>query len=74
MRTLFLRVQFVAQFPAGTGFRPKKIFIGFFRWDFEFSSTEAFRKKDEHFRYKLMVLAGFLDKNRPRESNFCSGE
>ena len=39
----------------------KKNYIGFFRWDFQFSSTEAYWRKYEHFRYKLMVLAGFLD-------------
>ena len=56
------QVQFVAQFPAGTSFRPKKTYIGIFRWNFEFLSTEAFQKKDKHFCYELMVLEGSLDK------------
>ena len=52
-------VQCVAQFPAGTSVRPKKSKLGYFRWDFNCSSTEAIRRKNEHLRYQVMVLAGF---------------
>jgi len=32
-------IQCVAQFPAGTSFRPKKRKLDYFRWDFNSSST-----------------------------------
>ena len=44
-RVIFITLQCVAQFPAGTSFRPKKGKLGYFRWDFNSSSTEAIRRK-----------------------------
>ena len=67
-------VQCVAQFPAGTSFRPKKSKLGYFRWHFNSSSTEAIRQKNKHLRYQLMVLVGFLVEKRANKNGFCSGE
>ena len=67
-------LQCVAQFPAGTSFRPKKGKLGYFRWDFNSSSTEAIRQKDKHLRYQLMVLVGILVEKRANKNGFCSGE
>ena len=67
-------IQCVAQFPAGTSFRPKKIKLCYFRWDFNSSSTEAIPQKNKHLRYQLMVLVGFLVEKRANKNGFCSGE
>jgi len=56
------------QFPA------KKRKLGYFQWDFNSSSTEAIRRKNKHLCYQLMVLAGFLIKQRANKKGFCSGE
>lgn len=67
--------KFVAQIPTDTSFRPKKTYIGIFRWYFEFSSTEAFRKKGEHSHHKIDGFGVLFDQETAeRESNFCSGE
>ena len=52
------------QFPA------KKGKLGYFRCDFNSSSTEAIRRKSEHLRYQLMVLAGFLVEKRENRRDF----
>ena len=67
-------VQCVAQFPAGTSFRPKKSKLGFFRWDFNSSSTEAIRQKNKHICYQLIVLVGFLIEKRVNKKGFYSGK
>ena len=46
----------------------------YFRWDFNFSSTEAICQKNKHLRYQLMVLVGFLVEKRANMKGFCSGE
>lgn len=60
-------VHYVAQFPA------KKTWIIFVEIC-NFSSTEAYQRKNERLSYKLIVLAGFLDQKRPSKDEFCSGE
>ena len=67
-------VQCVAQIPAGTSFWPKKSKLGYFRWNFNSSSTEAIRQKNKHLRYQLMLLVGFLVEKRANKNGFCSGE
>ena len=66
------KVQCVAQFPAGTSFRPKKSKLGYFRWDFNSSSTEAIRQKNKHLRYQLIILVGLLVDKRANKKGFCS--
>ena len=74
MRAILSLLQCVAQFPAGTSFRPKKSKLGYFRWDLNSSSTETIRQKNKHLRYQLMVLVGFLVEKRANKKGFCSGE
>ena len=69
-----LTLQCVAQFPAGTSFRPKKSKLSYFRWDFNSSSTKSISRNNEHLRYQLMVLAGFLVEKRANKKGSCSGE
>ena len=71
-KLLWNLVQCVAQFPASTSFRPKKSELGYFRWDFNSSSTEAIRQKNKHLRYQLMVLVpwGFWSKNERTRRDF----
>ena len=70
----------MARYSVLPSFRPvpvsgqKKSKLGYFRWDFNSSSTEAIRQKNNHLRYQLMVLVGFLVEKRANKNGFCSGE
>ena len=70
LRLSTIPIQCVAQFPAGTCFRPKKGKLDYFRWDFNSLSTETIRQKNKHLRYQLMVLVGFLVENRANKKGF----
>ena len=72
-KPLWNLVQCVAQFPAGTSFQPKKRKFGYFRWDFNSSSTEPIRQKNKHHRYQLMVLVGFLVEKWAYNRDFVQG-
>ena len=57
-------------FPACTSFQPQKSKLGYFRWDFNSSSTETICQKNKHLCYQLMVLGGFWLRNEGTRRDF----
>ena len=64
----------IAQFSYGPSSRTLETLFDYFRRSFKSSSTEDFRKKYEHFSYKLPVLAGFLMQKQVSEGELFRGE
>ena len=54
---MLVRLQYVAQYLAGTSIWPLKTKTQFLRRLFQFSVNEVFRMKAEHFSFKVKVLA-----------------
>ena len=58
VKSIFIKdLQYVAQYPDGTGIRTLKTKTQFLRRLFQLSVNEVFRMKADHFSFKMKVLA-----------------